>query len=128
MMTFDEYVADARDCVAQAQHLTETGRRRLASEALWLAVKYAINALALATGREAGKYQHKKAVVTWLAAEIGEPELTEALRTAMQIHADADKGFMDLSDLLEYQVQTAYFVELLLEIAIGLDSTQRQTN
>ncbi len=51
-MTFDEHVADARDCVEQAQYLTETGRRRLASEALWLAVKYAINALALAVGRE----------------------------------------------------------------------------
>lgn len=126
-MTFAEYVADARDCVQQAQYLTETGRRRLASEALWLAVKYAINALALATGQQSGKYQHKKAVVSWLAAEIGEPELREALRTAMQIHADADRGFMEASELLEYQVQTSYFVELLLEIAIRLNATQGQS-
>jgi len=69
----------------------------------------------------------KKAVVFWLAAEIGEPELSEALRTAMQIHADADKGFMDTSELLEYQVQTGYFVDLLLEIAIRLNSTQGQS-
>lgn len=127
-MTFDEYVADARDCVDQAQYLTETGRRRLASEALWLAVKYAINALALATDQQSGKYQHKKAVVSWLAEEIGEPELTEALRTAMQIHADADKGFMEDHELLEYQYQTAYFVDMLLQIAIRLNTTQRQPN
>lgn len=125
-MTLAEYVADARDCVEQAQYLTENGRRRLASEALWLAVKYAVNALALATDQESGKYRHKKAVVSWLAAEIGEPELSEALRTAMQIHADAYKGFMDTSELLEYQVETRYFVELLLEIAIRLNSTQGQ--
>ena len=128
MMTFDEYVADARDCVEQSQYLTETGRRRLASEALWLAVKYAINALALATGQESGKYQHKRAVVSWLATEIAEPELTEALRTAMQIHADADKGFMEQSVLLEYQVQTRYFVDLLLQIATRLNTTPRQPN
>ncbi len=58
----------------------------------------------------------------------GEPELTEALRTAMQIHADAGKGFMEEHELLEYQMQTAYFVDLLLEIAIRLNTTQRQTN
>ncbi len=45
----------------------------------------------------------------------------------MQIHADADKGFMDTSELLEYQVQTGYFVDLLLEIAIRLNSTQGQS-
>ena len=128
MITFHEYVADARDCVEQAHYLTETGRRRLASEALWLAVKYAINALALATNQESGKYQHKKTVVSWLAGEIGEPQLTEALRTAMQIHADADKGFMDEHELLEYQMQTTYFVDLLLEIAIRLNTNQRQPN
>ena len=128
MMTFDEYISDARDCVEQAKYLTETGRRRLASEALWLAVKYAINALALATGQESGKYQHKRAVVSWIAAEIGEPELTEALRAAMQIHADADKGVMDPHELLEYQVQTGYFVELILQIATRLNTTPRQPN
>ena len=128
MMTFDEYLAGARDCVEQAQYLTETGRRRLASEALWLAVKYAINAIALATDKESGKYQHKRAVVSWLATEIGEPELVEALRTAMQIHADADKGFMEQSDLLQYQVQTGYFVDLLLQVATRLNNTPRQPN
>ena len=87
---------------------------------LWLAVKYAINAIALATGQESGKYQHTRAVVTWLAEEIGEPELTRCLRVAMQLHADADKGFMDHIELLEFQVQTIYFVELLLTLATRL--------
>ena len=119
-MTFDEYVIDARDCLEQARYFTGTGRRRIASEALWLAVKYAINAIALATGQESGKYQHKRAVVTWLAEEIGEPELTRCLRVAMQLHADADKGFMDHAELLEFQVQTIYFVELLLTLATRL--------
>ena len=123
-MTFDQYVADARDSVEQAKCLSETGRRRLASEALWLEGKYAINALAMATGQDSGKYRHKKAVVSWLATEIGEPELSEALRTAMRIHTHADQGFMDTSELLEYQVQTGYFVEMILEIAIRLNSTQ----
>ena len=128
MMTFDEYVAGARDCVGQSRYLTETGRRRLASEALRLDVKYAINALASATDQESGKYQHKRAVVSWLATEIGEPELVEALRTAMQIHADADKGFMEESDLLQYQVQTGYFVDLLLQVATRLNNTPRHPN
>ena len=46
----------------------------------------------------------------------------------MQIHADADKGFMEQSDLLQYQVQTGYFVDLLLQVATRLNNTPRQPN
>ena len=128
MMTFLEYIAETRDCLDQAQYLTETGRRRIASEILWLAVKQAINAIAVQTGEESGKYQHKRAIVSRLATEMAEPELVKSLRLAMQIHADADKGFMDPSELLDSQVRVRRFIELLLVIALEISRTPEQPN
>ena len=127
-MTFAEYIAEVRDCLDHAQYQTETGRRRIASEILWLAVKQAINAIALQTGEASGKYQHKHAVISRLAAELDEPELVKSLRLAMQIHADADKGFMDASELLENQVRVRRFIELLLIIALEISATPEQPN
>ena len=117
MMTYDEHVSEAWDCLQTARDLIGRNRRRQASEILWLAVKHAINALALATNQEYGKYQHKRAVITgW-----GNPDLTRRLKTAMRIHADADKRFMSEHDLSIDQVTTRFFVEQLLAISAELN-------
>ena len=117
MMTYDDHVFEARDCLQTARELIGRNRRRQASEILWLAVKHAINALAITTDQEYGKYQHKRAVITgW-----GNPDLTKRLKTAMRIHADADKGFMSERDLSIDQETTRLFVEQLLAIAAELN-------
>ena len=117
MMTYLEYVIEARDCLQTTRFLNESGRHRQASEILWSAVKHAINAIAIATGQEYGKYQHKRAVVK----RLENPALTEGLETAMRLHADSDKGFMSERELLFDQETTRLFVEQLLAIAAELN-------
>lgn len=115
-MTCDEHIDEARDCLQTASELIGRNRRRQASEILWLAVKHAINALGILTNQDYGKYQHKKAVITgW-----GNPDLTTRLKTAMRIHADADKRFLDEHDLITDQETTRLLVEQLLAIAAEL--------
>ena len=117
MMTYDEHIAEARDCLQTVRELRQRNRHRQASEILWLAVKHAISALAIQTGQEYGKYQHKRAVINnW-----GRRGLTRRLKTAMRIHADADKRFLSEQDLLIDQETTRLFVEQLLAIAGDLN-------
>lgn len=120
MLTFAEHISAAADCLQISQELVTSGRRRQASDILWLAVKHAISAIATATGQDYGKYQHKRAVVRRLAAETGNPQLLESLRVAMRIHADADQGFLSILELVIRQRQTYSLVELLLNIATDL--------
>ena len=120
MLTFAEHISAAADCLQISQELVTSGRRRPASDILWLAVKHAISAIAIATGQDYGKYQHKRAVVRRLAAETGNPQLLESLRVAMRIHADADQGFLSILELVIRQRQTYSLVELLLNIATDL--------
>ncbi len=117
MLTYDEHVTETLDCLQITRFLNERGWHRQASEILWSAVKHAINALAIATGQEYGKYQHKKAVVK----RLENPALTEGLETAMRLHADSDKGFMSERELLFDQVTARLFVEQLLAIAAELN-------
>ena len=104
------------------------GQRRQASEILWSAVKHSVSATAILTGQEYGKYQHKRAVVRRLAAESDDPYLAKSLKVAMQIHADADKGFLSETELREKQQEVRYFIRQLLNIATTLTPPPEQLN
>ena len=126
MMSDTEHIAETQSCLQTVQYLTALRRYLQASEILWSAVKHAISAVAIATGQEYGKYQHKRAVVRRLANGRNDDRLNRSLRVAMQIHADADKGFLDARDLSGKQRETWDFILLLLEIAIRSNTTERQ--
>ena len=117
MLTFAEHISEAADCLQISQELVTSGRRRQASDILWLAVKHAISAIAIATGQDYGKYQHKQAVVRRLADATGDDQLLASLKVAMRIHADADQGFLSILELVIRQRQTYSLVEQLLNIA-----------
>ena len=128
MLTAVEHTTEALDCLDISQRLVTRGRPRPASDILWLAVKHAISAIAIATGEDYGKYQHKRAVVRRLASERAEQSLADSLDVAMKIHADADQGFLTVAELLAWQQRTREFVQRLLNIATEINSTQRQPN
>ena len=117
MITREEHIAEAQSCLQTAQRLGSEGKHWQASEILWSAVKHSVSAIAILTEQEYGKYQHKRAVVRWLAAESGNSDLEESLQVAMQIHADADKGFLTETELLTKQREVRYFIRHLLTIA-----------
>lgn len=116
MITCDEHIAEAQSCLRTAYWLDGEGKRWQASEILWSAVKHSVSAVAILTGQEYGKYQHKRAVVRRLAAESGDAYLAKSLKVAMQIHADADKGFLSETELREKQQEVRYFIRQLLDI------------
>ncbi len=116
MITCDEHIAEAHSCLRTAYWLDGEGKRWQASEILWSAVKHSVSAIAILTGQEYGKYQHKRAVVRRLAAESGDAYLAKSLKVAMQIHADADKGFLSETELREKQQEVRYFIRQLLDI------------
>ena len=128
MLTFAEHISAAADCLQISQELVTSGRRRQASDILWLAVKHAISAIAIATGQDYGKYQHKQAVVWRLASENNDPQLLASLKVAMRIHADADQGFLSILELVIRQRQTYSLVEQLLNIATTLTPPPEQPN
>ena len=127
MLTFVEHISEAADCLQISQELVTSGRRRQASDILWLGVKHAISAIAIATGQDYGKYQHKRAVVRRLAAETGDQQLRDSLKVAMRIHADADMGFLSILDLVIRQRQTYSLVERLLNIATTIAPPPEQS-
>ena len=128
MLTAVEHTRETLDCLDISQRLVARGRLRPASDILWLAVKHAISAIAIATGEDYGKYQHKRAVVRRLASELAEQSLADSLDVAMKIHADADQGFLTVAELLAWQQRTREFVQRLLNIANQLNTTPRQPN
>lgn len=127
MLTFAEHISEAADCLQISQELVTSGRRRPASDILWLGVKHAISAIAIATGQDYGKYQHKRAVVRRLAVETGDQQLRDSLKVAMRIHADADLGFLSIVELIIRQRQTYSLVERLLDIATALTPPPEQS-
>ena len=128
MLTAAEHASEASDCIQISHQLIARGRRRPASDMLWLAVKHAISIIGIATGQDYGKYQHKRAVVRRLADETNNAELNDSLKVAMRIHADADQGFLSILELIVRQQQTIDFADQLLAIAAGLNTTPRQLN
>ena len=127
MLTFAEHISEAADCLQISQELVTSGRRRPASDILWLGVKHAISAIAIATGQDYGKYQHKQAVVRLLYAETGDDQIIASLKVAMRIHADADQGFLSIVELIIRQRQTYSLVERLLDIATALTPPPEQS-
>ena len=117
MLTGAEHAKEALDCIEISHQLIARGRRRPASDVLWLAVKHAISVIGIATGQDYGKYQHKRAVIRRLADETNSEELNDSLNVAMRIHADADQGFLSVLELIVRQQQTLDFVERLLDMA-----------
>ena len=128
MMTDAEHILETQSCLQTVQYLTGLRRPLQASEILWSAVKHAISAIAIQTGQEYGKYQHKRAVVAEVATARGDEDLKKSLRVAMQIHADADKGFLNTPDLLDKQRETWDLILSLLQVAARLNNTPRQPN
>ncbi|MCY4558138.1 MAG: hypothetical protein OXF79_17560 [Chloroflexi bacterium] len=117
MLTGAEHASEALDCIQISHQLIARGHRRTASDVLWLGVKHAISVIAIATGQDYGKYQHKRSVIRRLADETNNAELNDSLKVAMRIHADADQGFLSTLELVLRQQQTLDFVERLLAIS-----------
>ena len=117
MLTVAEHAREALDCIQIGHQLIARGRRRPASDILWLAVKHAISVIGIATGQDYGKYQHKRAVIRRLADETNNAELNDSLKVAMRVHADADQGFLSVLELIVRQQQTLDFAEHLLAIS-----------
>ena len=117
MLTGTEHAREALDCVQISHQLIARGRRRPASDMLWLAVKHAISVIGIAAGQDYGKYQHKRAVISRLADETNDADLNDSLKVAMRIHADADQGFLSVLELIIRQQQTLDFVEQLLAMS-----------
>ena len=117
MLTEAEHAREALDCIQISHQLIARGRRRPASDILWLAVKHAISVIGIATGQDYGKYQHKRAVIRRLADETNNAELNDSLKVAMRVHADADQGFLSVLELIVRQQQTLDFAEHLLAIS-----------
>lgn len=117
MLTGAEHAREALDCIQISHQLIARGRRRPASDILWLAVKHAISVIGIATGQDYGKYQHKRAVIRRLADETNNAELNDSLKVAMRVHADADQGFLSVLELIVRQQQTLDFAEHLLAIS-----------
>ena len=117
MLTGAEHAREALDCIQISHQLIARGRRRPASDVLWLAVKHAISVIGVATGQDYRKYQHKRVVIRRVADETNNAELNDSLKVAMRIHADADQGFLSVLELIVRQQQTLDFVEQLLAIA-----------
>ncbi len=117
MLTGAEHAREALDCIQISHRLIARGRRRPASDILWLAVKHAISVIGIATGQDYGKYQHKRAVIRRLADETNNAELNDSLKVAMRVHADADQGFLSVLELIVRQQQTLDFAEHLLAIS-----------
>ena len=128
MLTGAEHASEALECIEISHQLIARGRRRPASDVLWLAVKHAISVIGITTGQDYGKYQHKRAVIRQLADESNDAELNDALKVAMRILADADQGFLSILELIVRQQQTLDFAERLLGMANRLNSTSRQPN
>lgn len=129
MLTATGHIFEAHSCMQSFEYLRQMGRHRQASELLWSAMKHALNAAAIQCEYKHGTYAQKKALVKFLAAESGRSDLTESfLRDASQIHADADKFHMELSDLMSKQNRVAGFVEEFIAIAATLNNTPRQPN
>ncbi len=117
MLTGADHAREALDCIQISHQLIARGRRRPASDILWLAVKHAISVIGIATGQDCGKYQHKRAVIRRLADETNNAELNDSLKVAMRVHADADQGFLSVLELIVRQQQTLDFAEHLLAIS-----------
>ena len=121
MLTGAEHAREALDCIEISHQLIARGRHRPASDMLWLAVKHAISVIGIAAGQDYGKYQHKRAVIGWLADETNNADLNDSLndslKVAMRIHADADQGFLSVLELIIRQQQTLDFVEQLLAMS-----------
>ena len=128
MLTAEEHSSEALVCLEISQRLIENGKLRPASDILWLAVKHSISTIGIATGEDYGKYQHKRAIVRRLEAEHNDEQLGKALNVAMKIHADADQGFLTVSELTNWQRSTHVFVVHLLNIAAQINTTPRQQN
>ena len=100
MMTAEDHIRETENCLEVSEYLAGRGMKLLSSELLWLASKYAVNAVAWQRGLPHGTYQQKETALAAIAS--GHPfgglmkHVFELARH--KIHPNSDKDF--LSDAL----------------------------
>ena len=118
-MTPQDHIREAGNCLEASQYLTARGMRLLSSELLWLAAKYAVNAVALQRELPHGNYRQKETALATIAT--GHPYETELIRVfylaRRQIHPNSDKDFLSIDVLESHWREVREFVAVLLGMA-----------
>lgn len=119
MMTPQDHIREAENCLEVSAYLDGRGMRLLASELIWLAAKYSVNAVALQRRLPHGTYLHKASALRAIASGLPQgPALLEAFNTARRnIHPNSDKDFIAPDALAEDCQQVREFVAEMLAIA-----------
>ena len=119
MMTVQDHIREAENCLEVSDYLDGRGMRLLASEMIWLAAKYAVNAVALQNGIDHGTYRQKEAALAIIAAgHPRESALLEAFdRARNRIHPNSDKDYISETALNAYCVDVRGFVAEMLAMA-----------
>ena len=119
MMTPQDHVRESGNSLETSEYLAGRGMRLLSSELLWLAAKYAVNAVALQRGLPHGNYRQKEAALATIAT--GHPYETELVRAfdlaRHQIHPNSDKDFLSVDVLESYCRDVREFVAVMLGMA-----------
>ena len=119
MMTPQDHIREAEICLEVSEYLDGRGMRLLASELIWLAAKYSVNAVALQRRLPHGTYLHKASALRTIAS--GRPQgeaLLDAFDVARRnIHPNSDKDFLDADTLAENCRQVKAFVAEMLAMA-----------
>ena len=119
MMTPQDHIREAENCLEVSEYLDGQGMRLLSSELIWLAAKYSVNAVALQRGLPHGTYLHKASALRTIASGLPQgPDLINAFNTARKnIHPNSDKDFIAPDALAEDCNQVRAFVAEMLAIA-----------
>ena len=115
-MTPQDHIGEAGNCLETSEYLTGRGMRLLSSELLWLAAKYAVNAVALQRELPHGNYRQKEMALATIAA--GHPYETKLVRAfdlaRHQIHPNSDKDFLSADVLESHCREVREFVAVVL--------------
>lgn len=93
------------------------GRLLQASNQAWHAAKHAVNAAAVARGRNPVKYSEKRRFLGELADESGNEMVRVLMQDPWQLHGNADQGFMTPGEVAISVRATEQLVSRLLKIA-----------
>ena len=119
MMTVQDHIREAENCLEVSDYLYGRGMRLLGSEMIWLAAKYAVNAVALRNGINHGTYRQKEAALTIIAA--GHPREGALLaafdKARHRIHPNSDKDHISEAELNAHCDEVKDFVSEMLAIA-----------
>lgn len=117
MLTAREHADEASLSVMRMMQDVADGQLLQASNQAWHAAKHAVNAAAVARGRNPVKYSEKRRFLGELADEPGNEPIRVLMQDPWQLHGNADQGFMTPGEVAISVHATERLVIRLLEIA-----------